>query len=274
MLDCRNKLCVLYDDSVTIADVSNSAADFTGKDFTVTLDVNKYLYIGYNKPVKAIYSLLQTANTLDVSLIAEYYNGTSWVSLELCDETDVFKSSGLISHNVPSDLANATVAGKTQCFIRLSSDAPTDAILFRAINILFSDDTDIGLEFPAILQECYYPASESNFIKYHVTARNYIMQRLRSLGYIKSVNGSDENINEWDILDIFELRQASLYYAMSQIFFTLSDNQDDNFFQKYQEYQKKFEESMALGALRVDRDNDGQVDIDEKLPIKSRRWVR
>lgn len=274
MLDCRTKLCIIYDDSVTQTDYSQQAADFCDGTFDIQLDTNKYLYIGFSKPIRYVYTYLQTFNTAGENLVLEYYNGSAYVPLSICDDTNNLGESSIINWDPQSDAQNDTVLGQTKCFVRLSATGPMDTITVKGINILFSDDSDIQVEFPAILRDCYYPEGETDFIKYHITARNYIMQRLRSLGYVNTSGDLDSNITEFDVLDIFELRQASLYYAMSQIFFTLSDNVDDQYFQKYETYQRRFEEAMALGALRIDQNGDGQVNEGEIRAVKTVRWVR
>ena len=93
----------------------------------------------------------------------------------------------------------------------------------------------------------------------HLSAKNYIMGRLKSLGYINNTVDGEENITEWDILDIFEMRLASTYYTISQIYFNLADDPDDQYWAKYREYEKKFEETFGLGRLRVDNNDDGKV---------------
>jgi hypothetical protein len=276
MINPTNVLTVIKYDGVSYTNVTTEASDPSMDTFRHELDTGKYLYVGYDKVISALYLYLgATVNLAGGSMIVEYWNGTAWTQLSVVDQTQYLKMSGIINWKAPTDATETTIEGLPKCWVRLSGTSlSTLAITFQYVGLLFSDDTDIGLEYPSVLKECFYPQGKTDFVIYHIAAKDYIMSELLRKGYTKKVDGKTEPINQWDVLNIYELRQASLYYAMSQIFFNLSDNSSDNYWQKYTEYKAKFENAINLGMLRIDQDNDGQVDEDEKQPIKSYRWVR
>lgn len=276
MINPNSILTVLEFNGVVFENHTSSASDPTLDTFTAELDTNKYLYVGYDKVISALYlHTTSTLNTAPGNMIAEYWNGTTWTQLAIVDQTQYLKRSGIINWQAPTDAVESVVNSISKCWIRLSGSAATSAaVTFSYVGLLFSDDLDVGLEYPSVLKECYYPTGYNDFIIYHASAKNYIMSELLRRGYTKTIDGVKQPITQWDVLDIYELRQASLYYTMSQIFFNLSDNSSDNYWQKYTEYKSKFDNAFNLGMLRIDQDNDGAVDSNEVQSIASYRWIR
>lgn len=273
-MDLRSRLNVVYSDGVTETNYSADAQNFKRDSFEITLAPTDFIYVGFYKVINALYFQLQVANTISSSLNVEYYSTSGWSSLEISDDTKGLTRSGFVTWYRPEDAAPLSVSGIEACWVRVSVNDAIDPVTFQAINLVFSDDNDLSSETPALVDPCFYQTGQTSHILYHVSAKNYIMSRLRSLGYIKHTANGEANITEWDILDIYELRQASTYYTIAQIYFNLSDTPDDQYWTKYKEYEQKFEEAFSLGRLRIDVDDDGQVDPTEKRPINSIRWVR
>jgi hypothetical protein len=140
--------------------------------------------------------------------------------------------------------------------------------------LIFADDNSVLAVEPSLIDPDFYPSGQTSYILQHIAAKNFIMSRLKSKGYIKYGPDGTENITEWDILDIYEMRQAACYYAVAQIYFNFSDNTEDQYWAKYKNYEDKFEEAFGLGRLTIDINDDGKVDEPEKRPIKSQRWGR
>lgn len=276
MINPSSVLTIFNEDTLgNFFDYSTAAADPSADTFALGLGTLSTLYIGYEKPINAVYFALSgNLNVTGGEIVVEYWAGTMWKSLTVLDQTRFFNRSGMISWTAPSDSVPVTINGATKHFISIYGTASAVNVQAQYVGLVFSDDTDIGLEYPSVLKECYYPQNQTNFLAYHVSAKNYIMSELLRRGYTKIVDGTKQPINEWDVLDIHELRQAALYYAMSQIFFNLSDNSSDNYWQKYLEYKGKFDQAFNLGTLRIDQDNDGALDPEEDQPMKSFRWIR
>lgn len=277
MIDVRTKLIVLFDNNGSFEDYSNVAVDYLRGSFDIDLvSAEDYLYIGYEKPFSSIYVELVTANTVTNTFTAEYYDGTTWQTLDLSDESEGFTRSGFLTWD-KSSMKSTTINLIEKYYIRLKPDADHSLTSVRGINLVFSDDAAMKYEFFEIDNSNLLPAGETTHISTHVAARNHIIQSLRNLGYIKSVPGTSgvENIDQWDLHDIFEVRQAATMLALSKIFFTLSDSVDDNWWQKYREYQDKYEEAFKLVKLSIDTDDDGEEDLSEKnRPKFSMRWSR
>lgn len=273
-MDLRNRLHVIYSDGGVETNISMEAQDFKRDSVQLTLTTDDFIYFGYRKVINAIYIQLNQFNSNTSSLSFEYYSTSGWKSIEVSDDTKALSRSGFVTWERPTDAANVTVDGITACWLRFAPNDDLTVIELQALNLIFSDDNDVCSEVPSLIDACFYPQGQSSHILTHVSARNYIMGRLRSLGYIKLTANGEENVNQWDILDIYELRQASTYFTIAQIYLNLSDNVDDQYWVKYKEYENKFEEMFALGRLRVDQNDDGQVDESEKRPINSVRWAR
>ena len=276
MIDSRTKLTVFHDDNSVFADYSREAADYLRDSFSTTLvAAEDYLYVGYRKPVNSFYVELETANTNSNTFTLEVYDGTTWTAVDLHDETNGFTRSGFMAWD-KSSMSNTTVNSSDKYWVRLRPSADHTATTFRGINLVFSDDAMMKSEFFEIDNSNLLPSGESSHITTHVSARNMIIQSLRNLGYIKENSTTGEqNVDQWDLHDIYEVRQAAMFLALSKIFFNLSDSVDDNWWQKYREYNDKYEESMRLARLSMDLDDDGVEDDEEKRkPMQSYRWNR
>ena len=275
MIDSRTKLTILHDDDSVFTDYSNLAADFTRDPYSHDLiSLEDYLYIGYSKPFNAAYIEMEVPNTNANEFTAEYWNGTAWTELDLNDGTNGFTRSGFIEWD-KSDMNSTDVNSLTKFWLRLKPSADHSATTYRGINLVFSEDAMMKSEFFEITNSNILPAGETSHITTHVASRNMIIQQLRNQGYIKDDGYNDVNLNQWDLHDIYEIRQGATYLALSKIFFTLSDSVDDNWWQKYREYNDKYEEAMRLARLSLDLNDDGLESDDEKTRQATPfRWNR
>lgn len=276
-MDLRTRLTVFHDDGGAFSEFSAEAQNFTRDPFTITLTTDDFLYIGFRKPINALYAQMATTNTLPTTITAQYYTSDAvWSNVEISDDTKGLTRSAFITWNRPTDSEAVTVNGEELHWIRFSVSSDTSAVDFQAINLILADDNDMAQEVPDLIDDCFYPDGQTSHILQHVASKNYIMSRLRTLGYVRhiSASGAEENIDQWDILDIYELRTAATYYSIAQVYFNISDNVEDQYWSKYQEYIKKFEEAFNLGRLRIDQNDNGQEDANEKRPIYPLSWNR
>lgn len=275
MINPKTKLTVFHDDNGVFTDHTDSASDYIRDDFSMTLvSLEDYVYIGYYKPFNSVYVEFSTANVNSNDFALEYYDGTTWTTLELDDDTKGWTRSGFM-HWDKSDMNEVEINSTTKYYIRMKPDSDHSATTLSGLNLVFSDDNQLKQEFFEIDNANLLPSGQSSHINSHVASRNTIIQMLRNQGYIKTNSSTgQENIDQFDLHDVFEIRQAATYMALSKIFFNLSDSVDDNWWAKYKEYQDKFEGMFALAKLTLDQDDDGNEDSEEKRNYKSKRWNR
>jgi hypothetical protein len=277
MINSNTKLTILHDDNGSFVNYTEQASDYIRDTFSVALSATEdYLYIGFSKPFNSTFIAFNTVNTNANTLNAEYYNGTGWASLSLTDETLGFTRNGFLFWD-RSVLKSTTINSIEAFYIRLRPSVDHSATIYRGINLVFSDDNDLKGEFFDIDNPQLLRTGETNHLVHHVASRNAIIQQLTNQNYKKRSSGNSKlkEINQWDLIDIFQVRQASIMLTLSKIFFLLADSQDDTWWAKYKEYQKRYEEAINLVTLSVDNDDDGEEDLDEANDLyKSQRWIR
>jgi hypothetical protein len=276
MMEPKSRLTVLHDDNGAFTNYTDKAADLTRDDFTIAaLDsAQDYLYVGFEKPFGAAYFHFTTANASAGSLSAEVYIDGSWTSLVLQDETQGFTRSGFIFWD-KAGMSSVAVNSVSKFYIRFRPSVTNSSTVYRGINLIFADDAALKEEFFEITNANMLPAGENSFVTTHVAVRNYILSHLRN-HYLK-LNSEDglKKIIQYDLIDIFEIREAAVFLALSKIFFNLSDSPDDHWWVKYREYQDKYEAKMTLARLSIDENDDGIDDESEKLEqFKPTRWAR
>lgn len=270
MIDSNNKLYIFHDDNASFIDHSDNAADYIRDEFSIELiAAEDYFYAGFDRPFSAMYFEIVTANINSGSFSAEYWDGDSWEPVSISDESKNWTRSGYVFWSKPSDWAANTVNSQEAYWIRFRPDVDHSATSLRGANLVFSDDNSLRAEFAEILNSNILPAGENSHIMHHVAARNAIVQRLRNLDYIKvDANSNRVNLSQWDLHDIFEIKEAATHLALAKIFFNLSDNDEDLWWRKYREYQDKYEEAFRLARLSIDKNNDGKSDSTETLAQK------
>lgn len=279
MIDPTTKLTILHDDNSVFTDHSDNAADYIRDDFSVDLSSTEdYLYIGFTKPVNSAYIEITTANTNPNELAAEVFDTETsmWESIELTDETKGFTRSGFMFWD-SSNMNPTDVDGETRNWIRLRPDNDHTATAIRGINLVFADDNALKSEFFEINNSSILPTGETSHINVHVAARNRIIQMLRNDDYVKSngINPAIIKADQWDLFDVFEIREAAIHLALSKIFFNLSDDVEDHWWTKYRDHQRQFERSLPKARLSFDSDNDGIEDANEvQADILVQTWNR
>lgn len=276
MIDPTTKLYVFHDDNSVFSDFTDLAADYIRDEFSMTLvAAEDYLYLGYYKPFNATYVKLITANTNANELALEYFDGTTWQSRSVTDETLGMTRSGFLLWD-STDMASTTINSQEAFYVRIKPSADHTVTTARAMNLVFADDNALKQEFFEIDNSSLLPPGETDHIVHHVAARNTIIQKLRNLQYIKTnSDGIYVNMTQWDLFDLFEIKQSAIMLTLSKIFFLLSDSPEDTWWAKYREYQDKFEEAFKLARLTLDVDDDGVKDAGENLVKKKvSRWQR
>ena len=146
----------------------------------------------------------------------------------------------------------------------------------KGINLVFSDDNDLKEEYPSVMG--MLPDGELSFINFHVASRKDILSYFRAQG--KLIEKADKNyvttkkIDQFDLLDYEELRDASKFLTLSKILKWVSDANDDKWYQKAKDYEVKYSEKINAVNLSLDKDDDGKVDNNELNAIQSITIVR
>ena len=276
MIDPNSKLVVIIDDNGALSNVSNKACDFTRDNISVELvALEDHIYIGHHKPFNTVYAEMFTPNTVSNDLVAEYFNGTVWTTLELADESMGFTRSGFIFWNKVG-MRSTAINAVERFYIRVKPSVNQSNTSIRAINLVFADDSAMRSEFPEITNTELLPPGEKSHIMTHVASRNFILHQLRNHYQKANPTGSFyQKINQFDLIDIFEIREAAVFLSLSKIFFNLSDSPDDHWWIKYKEYLDKFEEKMTVARLSIDTDNDGIDNVNEnQRAFQPTRWAR
>jgi hypothetical protein len=260
-------LSVFHDDNAIFADYTPDSRDYLRDDFTINFtSAEDSIYIGLYKPFNKNYIEFKTPSVSDINLTATYWNGLSYQSLELNDDSKGFTRSGFISFEKPADWSSNTINGEDKYYIKLNADDFTAEI--QGLNIVFADDNDLRKEVRCI--DDYLQQTDISFIAYHTSARDEIIQTLRNGGHTTRIEGEafSQNLTKWDLLDMGEVRQAAKYLCLSKIFFDVSENIDDKQYQRYIDFHGKYGSAFKLYKSSLDKNDDGIADDSEKMQYR------
>lgn len=277
MIGVKEKLTILYFDGVsTYTDYTSKLYDYGRDSQSITLASSETIYIGFDKPINTFYVHLDQASTTDTTMTLQYYNGSSFTDVaNFNDESNAFQRSGFVQWSRNQDAeAKTTINSVEQYWYALTVASDTSATIFRAINILFSDDNDLKKEFYEASR--FIPSNESSHVLSHEAARDHIVQILRNDGRYKLdlSTGYLKDITAFDLLDVSQVRIASTYLVLSKIFSNASDEAEDFYSQKAEMYMSMFRNSMQNFFLFIDSDDDGVLDVQERESNVSSVLVR
>lgn len=257
-------------------DYSEKLENYIDQTQAITLLDTDYLYVGYKKPINALYVAMSTVSTGTRTVDIEYYNGSTFTAAE--DKED--KTLGLTRNGwlkwIRNQITEAvtTINSLELFWYRISVSTSTSAVTYLAINLLFSDDIMIKECEPHLLDTDFYPTGYTSFIPFHQAARSEIIQRLRNEGRGVYDGTQFSDLNIFDLLDFTQLGEASKFYALAQIYFNLSDSPEDKYWQKYEDYMKRYNNAYRVFFLSIDENDDGLQSIDEKEAFKSGLIIR
>jgi len=261
MLDINTLLDIKYYDGVDFADMKMSLGS-PGRDTeTVTFNTGHYLYIGYYKPVKFLYFDFAIPNTNANSLTIEYSNSSNtWTELNALDETAGFTRNGLLQwEEIDGDLlGTATIDSTEKYWVRIKPSAIHSESEWNFSGLILSSDEDLLVENPYIL-DTNLLMGERNHLKAHVASRKEIIQTFSNKGAKKN-NGK---LTFWDMLDIQEFRQGSIFLTLSKIYFNLSDKDDDTWLKKSEKYRGRYQNQVNLYYKTLDTNDTGLTGASE-----------
>ncbi len=267
------KLTVVHDD----VDLTLKMDNLTAAATDLALD-DLPIYIGYHKPLKHFYAELEAnaeTNTMEVA----YYDGSAFVAIDaedIEDKTFKFTMSGLVK--LPElDHVKTTIASKEMYWIRLTF-APIEAgteedpasagtLGLNGINLVLSNDSDFGF-VPNISD--YRPAELTSWIGFHQEARNIIVQTIRNSGkaILQRADLVARQVDQFDLLEVEEFRNASKYLALHLIFDYLSKGSDDHYAIKAQRFYERYSDALNSNLMTIDMDDDGEKDEGESSSVQ------
>lgn len=254
-----NELMLVHKDNTEFFDLSKKL-DFFRDDFEIEFsNADDFLYIGLYKQFSQVYVELVEVAANDVSLQFDYFNGSAWVAINSSDFTSGLMRSGFWKFEKPSNWAVTTVDSKEAYWMRVS--AADFTATFAGIDIVYADDTDLQIEMRDALD--YVAKNDRSLIAYHVAARNEIVNSMRVGGWSiprESINESFKQFSKWDFLEPEEIKQAAIYAALAKLMFDVSQNNDDKFYIRYNDYLAKFGESFRLAYMSLDSNDNGIKD--------------
>lgn len=263
-------------------DYSLTWEDFKGDGTPVSLLSTEFILIGYHKPISNFYIELfnaedengEQAPVSESLLKVEYENNTGFIPVtDLHDYTLGLNGPGKLCWTPEYNNQIKTIKfGKVMYWYKLSAsiDAPLRTII--GINTIFSYDSDLEEEYPNInkfLPEDEQGNKAKSFIKFHMSARKEIVQILR-----KKFIMDKKLLDQFDLLNIDEVRQASKYLTLAKIFFWLADTVDDKWRTKSKEYDKTFADFIDAVTLTIDKNDNGVIDSVESNAIQVTQVIR
>lgn len=272
MKDILNK----FDIFMNTSNISQALCDFKNDTQAITLTTSDYLYVGYQARFNALYFYANTLNTNSSSLTLEYFHSnTGWTELsDVFDDTLGFSRNGFIEWK-PEEYwtDNNEVNSLKRFWVRVSTSVNTSAMVVNAVNVLFSNDDELAKVYYPISTNSSFKLGATNFMLIHEDVRDMIVQKFRNKGLRKLNSAQDRwlRVTPLDILDIQEVRLAATYYALSRIFFNVSDNPEDSWAIKSKVMEKKADEYLSLAFVSFDSWGEGDVNANPVFNV-GRMW--
>jgi len=259
--------------------ISSKVENYIDENYVATMSAASFIYVGYKKPINALYlSLLYTVASEQAAdnILVSYWNGSAFTTvLNLKDKTNAYARSGFLSWDRNSvNEAKTTIEGTELYWYKLGANAGTFSVTIYGINLLLSDDLMIKEVEPHLNSVDFYPEGFTSFIPFHQSARNEIIQRLRNEGKGTHNGTTFNDLTVFDLLDYTQLGEASKYLAIAQVYFNLSDSVDDKYWQKYEDYTKRYNNAYRVFFLSIDSNDDGIQSTSEKESFKSGIIIR
>ena len=265
--NANNNLKVLHDNNSVFSDITNDSADYTRDSFVVSFtEIEDYIYVGYRKPINALYPDMTGTLVTASTMTGEYFNGTTFTSLEnFFDDSRGFSRSGFVTWGRnQTDEIKTTVDSVELFWYRFRVADGT--LNFTGLNLLFCDLQDLKNEFKEIDDTNFIDTVGETYIRELTSTRDKIAERLANTRPI-------DTDTYWDILRIREVRLAATFLCLSQILFNKSDSEGDIYEIKSSFYENSYETTLLRIKATLDSDDDGIEDTIEVNPLAV-RWVK
>jgi len=265
----KNKLKI-YKNSTLIKNLNKGT-----ETVNLTLNNTDVIYIGYYKELNQLYFEIITKAVTNAGLTFSKSNGTDYTIVNSDDETDGLTKSGFVYLDQLSTSGQLTENGETLNWIKIENTNGA-VVSLRLLDLIFNSEDDLMLDEPDIAR--LYPEGLDSHILSLVASRNYILRKINNSGKYKYNGIKVFSINQYDIMNVDELREASVYYTLYKIFANIQDGENDVYRQKSQDYLDKFNASFQIfsnSILTIDLDDDGVTsDLEQEQSIKTIKFTR
>ena len=219
-----------------------------------------YIKIGLDQPFRQIYFDIPTPPNLPNVGRSEFFYlkgpGYNIGPLDVTnsdDETGILRHSGFFKiRDLPSDWGkdnDGLYSILIWCAREDVSLGDSNWLLpIRGINYIFSDDNDLV----RIKSDIMESSQGKGWGPKHLQARDWLVQQMR-------IQFQDRTLNAFDILNPWELREASAYFALATIYkFELSKMRGDIYDTQAEDLYMKAKKSFSTIDLAIDTNRDGQ----------------
>lgn len=271
---------IIFENDTTLTDYTRECNDYFSNNanaFGYVLN-DDFLYIGSRFPFNELYFKFGTANTAAETLSVAIWDGTSWTAaVEVFDGTETGgasfaqngfigwvpdKSGGWSREDTVSSSGTETIPnfGTLKIYehywVRFAFSGSLDAGTTLAwIGNIFSDDNDLGIEFPDLVRSATMNAwddggSKSNWEEQHVFAAKECIKELTNQRVI---------VHQSQILERKDYTAAAVAKVAEIAFRGMGRDFEDDRIDAMNLFKERINRSVGL----IDKDSDAIVDRQE-----------
>jgi hypothetical protein len=262
----------IYSNNGVLTDISTKLANYHNGTFTLVdfVAAEDYLYIGNVVPFNHFYLKMGTASVASTTMSIDYWGGNTWNSVvETIDETEGLTQDGYVTFVPDRDsgwtegdtngqgqsitgLTSVTIYDKYWIRVSLNNDL-TDNAVISWIGNKFSDDNDLGSEFPDLVRASVitaFEAGKTDWEEQHVRAAEVIISDLIKKKIIFA---------KGQILDRNTFMLPSISKVSEIIYNAFGDDYEKNKKASKDEYTARIDKSI----YDVDNNLDGELTPNE-----------
>ena len=263
---------IFYSNDGTLTDLSTNLSNYHSGTYTFAdfVAAEDYIYIGNIAPFNHFYLKMGTASVASSTMSISYWGGNTWTSaVEVIDETSGLTQDGYVTfipdRNTGWQSGNTNGQGQTvtgltsvtvydKYWIRVAFDTDlTDNCIINWIGQKFSNDDDLGSEFPDLNRSAVLTAFESgktDWEEQHVRAAEIIVKDLVSKQVIFS---------KGQVLD----RDTFMLPSISKVSEIIYNSFGDDYMDQKKESRTEYSLRMNKSIYDVDSNRDGELTINE-----------
>lgn len=252
-------------------DSTNNSLIFNegGSNLTATIDAGSYtlttLAAEIATQMDAVGSNTYTVSVSNSVMTISSTGSFSIVESELSKQ--LFFDAGITANSQESDFIEYGIK-KIEVFCDNGTNKSTKYFYQKVYSVegdrLFCSDQDLTAHEPELMKWCV--DGRSSFKDVIRRSQDLIIAWLDEKGY---VNSYQEKYNKFDIVDLEEVRQWSIFMTLRLIMQGLSNQSEDVFSKKAKEYTIMETAARQRVILRLDTNKDGIVDATEGVSIYS-----